>query len=85
MNSGNSLKNWAYSLAVLAAAGLTLNLSGCEQKPLVTATIDTAKLLQYDDGYQELAQQYFKARLDLTNKLQKDVAKTGGVIKDQAT
>ena len=85
MKSGNSLKTWAYSLAVLAAAGLAINMSGCKQKTLVTATINTTKLLQYDDGYQELAKQYFKARVDLAAKLQKDLAKTGGVIKDQAT
>lgn len=85
MKRDRGLKIWAYTLTAAAAAGFVLNLSGCEQKPLVTATIDTTKLLQYDDGYQELAQQYFKARVDLAGRLQKDLAKTGGVIKDQAT
>ncbi|MDO5295475.1 MAG: hypothetical protein Q4F00_02375 [bacterium] len=82
MNRERGLKYWAYSLTALAVIGVSLNLSGCKQKPLVTATIDTTKLLQNDDGYQKLAQQYYNARIDLASKLQKE---TGGVIKDQAT
>ncbi|MBQ7567430.1 hypothetical protein IJT17_01340 [bacterium] len=80
----NGLNGWAFSLAMVAIAGLAINLSGCEQKKLVTASIDTTKLLQNDDEYQRLAQQYFNERIKLASELQQDVKKSGGVIKDQS-
>lgn len=78
------LSVWGISFALFAMSSVALGTVGCEQRALVTATVNTTKLLQYDDEYQRLSQEYFKARVEMANKLREKLKETGGVIKDQA-
>ena len=85
MNKGMERRS-AWKCAALAVSVCAmLGLGGCEQKPLVTGTLDPTKLLEYDEEYQHLSSEYLKARMELTADLQKTLEKSGGVIKDQAT
>ena len=86
MSLNRGWKSWIVPVAMVAiGAGVALGTVGCEPKELKTGTVDTAKLLQYDEEYQKLAQQYFNERVKLTAELREAVASTGGEIKDQAT
>ncbi len=86
MSLNRGWKSWIVPVAMVAiGAGVALGTVGCEPRELKTGTVDTAKLLQYDEEYQKLAKQYFDERIKLTNELRKAVASTGGEIRDQAT
>lgn len=95
-----STKNLALAAGIAGVLGSGLLLTGCdlqdgydlqddfwesEPEPLRCATVDTTKVLQLDPEYQNLAQEYFNARVKLAGELQETLTKNGGTIKDQAT
>lgn len=78
------------TLPGLVAAGLLLGLlgTGCQsQEPVLlrTGSVDTTRILKFDDEYQNLAQDYFRERVILADQLNKAVEAQGGALRDQAT
>lgn len=73
----------------MVAAGLLLGLlaGGCQREApvLTTGSVDTTRILRFDDEYQTLAQEYFKERIVLAGRLTKAVEAEGGEIRNQAT
>lgn len=78
-------------LPCITALAITggLMIGGCDgpvaKGVLVTGTVDTVKMLQYDEEYQSLARDYYKERVLLASQLEKVVQENGGVIKDKDT
>ena len=92
MKIGLFRRNWALAWGVASALGVGLLLTGCDDvasfakpKPLKCASVNTTKVLQLDSEYQNLAQEYFNARIKLAGELRQTVEKNGGKIQDQAT
>lgn len=92
MKIGLVRKNLALALGGVGVLGVSLLLTGCDKvasfvtpKPLKCASVNTTKVLQLDSEYQNLAQEYFNARIKLAGELRQTVEKNGGTIQDQAT
>ena len=80
-----------FYLYICALVGITaiFGLSGCqkEKKSIYTGTVNTSIILQQDDEYKKLSEEYLKERLKASAEVKKILSKSmdkDGVLKDKA-
>lgn len=84
------MKHFCLYICALVGIGAALCLSGCqsEKKSIYTGTVNTSIILQQDDEYKRLSEEYFKERLKASvevKKILKNSMDKDGVLKDKAS